>query len=160
MNKKLPFEARLLLITCLALIVVACGSGDIDSTQDKAADVVINPEETQISEYPVAYITRDQEIHDDNFLVLDSFSPGASLFVRESVNADALEVNLTERIFGSDARYDVRDIKTSYDGKYMMFAARGPFDDSIDPESDQQQPAVWNLYVLPFGSWKACLFPW
>lgn len=69
---------------------------------------------------------------------------GGSLWVRERAAPSAKEVNITDRLVGVDpqfpnAKYDVRDVSASYDGKRLLFSMRAPKTD-VDP-----QP-TWNIW--------------
>ncbi|MCG8312177.1 MAG: hypothetical protein MI976_03090, partial [Pseudomonadales bacterium] len=147
LSTKIPFEAKLLLLACLVLFVFGCGSGETSSQKENST---LTLEEAQLAEYPIVYITRSTEIEPANVVDLDAFTPGANLYVRATTSESSAEVSITEEIFGRNALYDVRDISISYDGTLMVFAARGPYDETL--AEDEEQPSFWNLYEYNFIS--------
>ncbi|MCG8667924.1 MAG: hypothetical protein MI867_00800, partial [Pseudomonadales bacterium] len=147
MSIRIPFEAKLLLLTCLALVLLGCGSGETSSSSD---DTTLSLEEANLSEYPIVYVKRAIAEETRELTDLDGMTPGAELYVRGTASSESPEVNLTQRIFGTGVQYDVKDINISYDGNYMVFSARGPFDDTV--EEDEEQPTQWNLYEYSFAS--------
>ena len=152
-NKRFPFEAKLLLLVCLSLLLFGCGSGETSEasfTGESGAGI-----DAEISEFPIVYMTRvvGEAIPDSgaaNLVELDNFTPGAQLFVRARATSDAQEINITERIFGAGALCDVRGINISYDAQRMVFAARGPYDANV--AEGEGQPSVWNLYEYDFAT--------
>lgn len=151
--KRFPFEAKLLLLVCLSLLLLGCGSGDTsDGSGAGGSGAGVDAE---ISEFPIVYMTRNEDASQNsndaaNLVDLDSFNPGAQLFVRSRATSDAQEINITELIFGAGALCDVRGINVSYDAQYMVFAARGPFDPTV--ADGEEQPSIWNLYEYDFAN--------
>lgn len=144
---KVPFEARLLLLVGLCLILFGCGSGEPAGSDE---DTILSAEEVDIGEYPIVYVSREQPIAETNLLILDAFNPGAQLYTRIRPSNDAVEVNISQMIFGEDATYDIGDISMSYDGTLMVFAARGPYVEGL--EEGEEQPSTWNLYEYNFAT--------
>lgn len=152
---RLPFEARLLFLICLSLFLFGCGSGETTDASGTGGQTTGAGVEAEISEFPIVYMTRSSDAEataDDsgNLVDLDRFNPGAQLFVRARASSDAAETNISRMIFGEGALSDVRGINISYDGQLMVFAARGPYDDTV--AEDEEQPSVWNLYEYNFAS--------
>ena len=70
-----------------------------------------------------------------------TYDPGAALFVRASLEADAPQVDILGDYFQSSS-YDVKDLNVSKDGRYLIFSAHGPL--------TNVQHNSWNMYEYDF----------
>ncbi len=129
-------------ITSLCLLSACGGAGDgvsIGSGQDPDPVVL---------DFPIAYVRAPLAVDDqgefqpDDARELITFNFGADLFFRDRASPSALAVNITERETGGLGA--VRDIEISYDGSKILFAMRGPVDENLDLD-DEDQP-TWNIW--------------
>lgn len=130
----------------LASLLSACGGGGGGTGGDQPAD----PVQEDIA---IAYISRNlpadlnentQEsvLREDNLLEPADFRPGARLIVRARATPGAQEKIITDRIYGTDAQYDVKDLEVSYDGGRLLFSMRAP---EIEGAPDDEQP-TWDIW--------------
>lgn len=132
-------------------LAVGCGGGSTGSggllggSQDPDPVVV---------DFAMAYVKRPLLTDENgNLLTADvrrpaAFHPGAELYVRDRASPSAAERAVTADLFepdadGTPARYDVKDLAVSHDGRQLVFALRAPEDPALD---DDEQP-TWNLWV-------------
>jgi hypothetical protein len=107
-------------------------------------------------EYPIAYIRRPapaQPVPQNQRNDLRNpfaFHPGAKLLVRSRADANAVETNITDALFGAgnEALYDVKDLAVSPDGTQLVFALHAPMNPALD-DDDPAQPS-WDIWVYNF----------
>lgn len=170
----------LLALTAL-FVLTACtggqGSGNSQSITGQSGDAFISDatlEEVANSldfVTPIAYVRRPLQITEgindplqfasdnldteiDNYLELTAFNPGARLYLRAGADARAAEFNLTDRAFGADALYDIRNVTVSSDGERLLFAMHAP---EVDPEEPEFTWNIWE-YNLTSNSLRQITF--
>ncbi len=80
--------------------------------------------------------------------------PSADLFMRSRASPSGIETNLTARITGTGtktpAKYDIKDVSASADGKTIAFAMRGP----LTANMQQEKAPSWRIwqYVIATDS--------
>lgn len=137
----------LMTLGLLATLLSACGGGGGGGT---GGDQPTDPVQEDIA---VAYISRnlptatDEDTQqttarEEDLLSPADFRPGARLVVRERATPSAAEKTITDRVYGADAQYDVKDMEVSYDGKKLLFSMRAP--DIEDVEEDEQP--TWDIW--------------
>src|SRR5690606_11493064 len=127
----------------LSSILAACGgSGDgvsIGSGQDQDPVVI---------DFPVAYIKarlpldEQGQMQQPDVRELITFNLGANLYFRDRASPSALDINITESVLNGLG--DVRDVEIAYDGSKLLFAMRGPANENLDLD-DEDQP-TWNIW--------------
>lgn len=153
-----PGQLFVVAVAALAGLVACGGSGGDDFRIAVSGGQSPDP---VVVDIPIAYITRmvggavgdDGAMEDavgaavleDDARELLGFVPGAKLLVRERAAPSGAEQDLTPLL--GEGSFDIRDLNVSFDGERLLFAARGPFDETLD---DDEQP-TWNLweYDLP-----------
>ena len=136
----------------LCVQLMGCGGDQILTAQQQPDPVVVD--------VPIAYIKRPAPLDEDSALVAqdlripNDFLPGAQLFLKPRASVSALEKNITDRAFFTEAEiiaatqitplagYDVKDLTVSYDGTHLLFAMRAPEMAAVD---DDEQPS-WNIW--------------
>lgn len=157
MNALAINNKTLLLFLSMPLLLWGCGGGSSGGAEDA-------PEQAGVAltnATPFAYVQRSisntaqktqasfaNRFSDNKQSPLEvvspyEYSPGARLYLRSGMDADATQEDILSAYFGSD-NYDVKDLNISPDGKRMVFAARG--DDSHPTDSS------WNIFVFDFSS--------
>lgn len=133
----------------LAAVVLAggCGGGGdgvaIGSGQDPDPVVI---------DFPIAYVRAPVPVDDQGVPAfpdvtdLITFNVGADLWYRDRASPSAVGVNVTERV--TTGRGDVRDVEIAWDGSALLFAMRGPVNENLDPD-DEDQP-TWNIWEYVF----------
>lgn len=129
-----------------AVLAGGCGSGDgvaIGSGQDPDPVVI---------DFPIAYVRAPVPVDDQgapgfpDVRELITFNVGADLWYRDRASPSAVGVNITERV--TNGRGDVRDVEIAWDGSALLFAMRGPVNENLDPD-DEDQP-TWNVWEYMF----------
>ncbi|HET6628614.1 MAG TPA: hypothetical protein VFG91_02445 [Woeseiaceae bacterium] len=136
-------------LAAVAVLVSACGgSGDgvsIGSGQDPDPVVI---------DFPIAYVRAPVPVDDDgapdfpDVRELVTFNVGADLWYRDRASPSAAGINITERV--TLGRGDVRDVEIAWDGSKLLFAMRGPVNENLDPD-DEDQP-TWNIWEYVFAT--------
>ncbi len=130
----------------LTLVAIAACDGANQGVQigtGQTADPVV-------IDFPIAYVRAPVPADDDGeFEQTDlreqiTFDVGGNLYYKARAAVGALPVNITEREIGELGA--VRDVEMAYDGSAVLFAMRGPFDETLD---DEDQP-TWNLWEYTF----------
>jgi hypothetical protein len=138
---RLPSAAGLTLWLASASLISACGGG---SGGGQAPDPVV-------LDLPLAYISRPLTLEIDGeaetfqppaILTPARFNPGARLLLKERATATANAVNISDRAFGDDALYDIRDLSAHPNGDRLLFSMRAP---EIPNANDEDQPR-WNIW--------------
>lgn len=143
-----PHQQRRLALTLglLSCFLSACGGGGSGTGGDQPPD----PVQEDIA---IAYIARSLPTQLDNatqqpvvvqqdLLEPAAFHPGARLVVRARATPGAMEKVITDRVFGANAQYDVKDLEVSYDGKKLLFSMRAP---AIEGADEDEQP-TWDIW--------------
>lgn len=86
------------------------------------------------------YIRRPLPVNADELLEPFVINTGAHLYMRQNASLNAPEVNISGRIYGSGAQYDVKDLAVSADGEQLVFAMHAPEADPNDPVNS------WNIW--------------
>lgn len=125
------------------LALAACSSGDGVSIGDgQDADPVI-------VDFPIAYVRspvpldEDGELEDQDLREMLDFNFGADLYFRDRASPSTDEVNVTGEL--TQGQYAIKDVEIAYDGSSVVFAMRGPVDENLDLD-DEDQP-TWNIWV-------------
>jgi mono/diheme cytochrome c family protein len=131
---------------------MSCGGDQILTAEQEPDPVVVD--------VPIAYIKRPAPLDENSALVAqdlripNAFFPGAQLFVKPRASVSALEQNITDRAYFTEAEilsatdtsplasYDVKDLSVSYDGTRLLFTMRAP---EIEDADDDEQPS-WNIW--------------
>ena len=134
-------------VSALALLALgACSSENGVSLGDgQQADPVV-------IDFPIAYVRAPQPLDDDGELVQSDvrepidFNFGADLYFRDRASVSTEAVNITGEL--TQGLYAIKDVEIAYDGSAILFAMRGPVNENLDLD-DEDQP-TWNIweYVL------------
>ncbi|NNL57001.1 MAG: hypothetical protein HKO71_04570, partial [Pseudomonadales bacterium] len=102
-------------IALCSLLLVACtgGTGSADGKSVSGTDLTI---ETASLEVPIFYIKRPVPTEPVTLDNPYAFNPGAQLYHRVSASTAAVEQNISARIHGNNANYDVKNLEISPDG--------------------------------------------
>ncbi len=65
----------------------------------------------------------------------------ADVYLRKQAEESGEEVNITTRVTGTDF-YDIKDLDVSADGKFLVFAMRGP----LQPNQRDFNPPTWRIW--------------
>lgn len=139
-----------LLAASMVVLTIACssggeGDGGIGISNGQKADPVV-------LDIPIAYVKRSIPTDDSGDPVSDdirepaAFHAGAELLVRDRGSPSAAARRITAGIFPAGARYDVKDLSSSYDGTKLLFSMRAPAIENANPED---QPK-WNIWEYDF----------
>lgn len=146
-TQKSPVRFGLIALCVLATLLSACkGDGGSGTGGDQPAD----PVQQDIA---IAYIVRSlptemtnantaPTLVEEDLLDPIAFRPGARLVVRARATPGAQEQIISDRIFGAEAEYDVKDLEVSYDGSKILFAARAPEIEDAEPEDEP----TWDIW--------------
>ena len=105
-----------------------------------------------VIDFPIAYVRAPLPLDDDGELIQSDvrepidFNFGADLYFRDRASVSTEAVNITGEL--TQGLYAVKDVEIAYDGSAILFAMRGPVDENLDLD-DEDQP-TWNIweYVL------------
>ena len=105
-----------------------------------------------VIDFPIAYVRAPQPLDDDGELVQSDvrepidFNFGADLYFRDRASVSTEAVNITGEL--TQGLYAIKDVEIAYDGSAILFAMRGPVNENLDLD-DEDQP-TWNIweYVL------------
>ena len=142
LRKLLPLVAVAVVFT-----IGACSSGEgvqLGTGQDPDPVVV---------DFPVAYIKEPVPPEDDNGNMVQpdareliTFNVGGDVYFKDRAAVGALDVNITDRF--TQGLGAVRDLDINFDGSSLVFAMRGPVDENLDLD-DEDQP-TWNIWEYFF----------
>jgi len=146
------------LLACTAFLAACSGNAHIDVANNQAADPAT-------VDFPIFYVKRTIPPDSDDLRMLrdavkptddQTVVPTADLYMRKSASPSADEVNITKRITGTDT-YDVKDVDVSLDGKFVVFAMRGPLTEKMK----QKDPPTWHLweYVISTDTLRQVIPP-
>jgi len=138
-----------------ALVVLAlcsaCTGGGGDNITLTGDSQGVDP---VVLEVPVAYIKRPLPESPPDLRDPLGFSPGARLIVKERSSASAEEFDITDKIAAivaeeegvapEEVLLDIKDLESSFDGKTLVFAARGV----PEPVAANLELTTWNLWLL------------
>jgi hypothetical protein len=110
------------------------GGGNIGTGSGQAADPAT-------PDFPIFYVKRTIPEDQDDLRQLRDAVPDADLWKRDRASPSAKEVNITDRITGTD-NYDVKDVDISADGKSGLFTMRGP----ITQNMQEDEPPTWQVW--------------
>ena len=129
------------------LVIAACDGANqgvqIGTGQDRDPVVI---------DFPIAYIRAPLPLDDNGqFEQQDlreqiTFPVGSDVFFRDRAAPGAEDTNITGRF--SEGLHAVRDVEIDYDGSRLLFAMRGPVDENLDLD-DEDQP-TWNIWQYTF----------
>ncbi|MGH8193114.1 MAG: hypothetical protein ACREQ8_01755 [Woeseiaceae bacterium] len=144
-----PRDGALALFFATLILAGGCGgSGDgvsIGTGQDPDPVVI---------DFPIAYVKAPLPVDDQGELQeadvreLITFNVGTDLYFRDRAAPSALDVNITERV--TTGLGDVRDVEIAYDGSTLLFAMRGPVNENLALD-DEDQP-TWNIWEYVFAT--------
>lgn len=137
-----------MLLSALTLVITACSGGNGVSIGDgQTADPVV-------VDFPIAYVREPVPLDEDGELeesdlreVLD-FNFGADLYFRDRASPSTEAVNITGEL--TQGLYAIKDVEIAYDASAVVFAMRGPVDENLDLD-DEDQP-TWNIWVYEIES--------
>ena len=122
------------------LVLTACSGGNVDSGGSQTADPA-----TQ--DFSIFYVKRTIPEDTDDLRQMRDAVPDADLWKRDRASPSAPEVNITDRITGTD-NYDVKDVDVSADGKKVIFAMRGP----LTMNMEEDEPPTWQIWEYVIAS--------
>lgn len=127
----------------LLLIQISCsgGNGSGDGKSVAGTDLSNNFSGFDV---PIFYVRRVLPENDLSLETPYAFNPGAHLFLRSTAAASASDINITARIFGDDAEYDVKDLDISPDGQRLLFAMHPP---EVDPDNPIFTWDIWEYTI-------------
>ncbi len=133
---------RTVLTLPIVLGLFACSSGEGVSIGDgQTSDPVV-------VDFPIAYVRAPVPLDDDGeFEQSDvreplDFNFGADLFFRDRASVSTEAVNITGEL--TQGLYAIKDVQIAYDGSAVLFSMRGPVDENLDLD-DEDQP-TWNIW--------------
>lgn len=120
----------------------ACSSGEGVSIGDgQDADPVV-------VDFPIAYVREPVPLDDNGELeqsdlrqIVD-FNFGGDLYFRDRASPSTDDVNVTGDL--TQGLYAVKDVEIAYDGSTVLFAMRGPVNENLALD-DEDQP-TWNIW--------------
>jgi hypothetical protein len=137
-------RGRAVALALLAVLVAAC-SGDGDGSVGIGTGQDPDP---VAPDFPIAY-TKGPLFDEDMELQANSdlrdilrFAVGTDLYLRDRASPTAPERNITARF--TEGTGDVMGVEISTDGRKVLFAMRGPVDEDLDLD-DEDQPK-WNIW--------------
>ena len=137
-------EFRLVLGLLALLALAACsdrGSVELGHGQGTTTDT---------TDFGIAYIKRvvppdPADLSDmrdkDDLRHFRRYWSKADVYLRKQAEESGEEVNITARVTGADF-YDIKDLDVSADGKFVVFAMRGP----LDPTQRDFNPPNWRIW--------------
>jgi hypothetical protein len=129
------------LVGMLAGALAACsGGGSVNLGSGQTADPAT-------VDFPIFYVKRTIPMTTDDLRQLRDTAPSANLFKRDRAAPGAVETNITGRVTGTDP-YDVKDVGSSFDGKKVVFAMRGP----LKKNQDEKDPPTWGIWEYDIPS--------
>lgn len=138
-------EFRLLYALLGLLVLSACSDrGSVELGHGQSSDT---PGST---DYGIAYIKRvvpsdPAELNvmrnKDDLRHFRRYWSKADVFLRSQAEESGKETNVTARVTGTDF-YDIRDLDVSADGKFLVFAMRGP----LQPNQRDFNPPTWRIW--------------
>ena len=137
-------QGRVVALALIALAIAAC-SGDGDGSVGIGTGQDPDP---VAPDFPIAYTKGPINDEDDELQVntdlrdILRFAVGTDLYVRDRASPTAPERNVTERF--TEGTGDVSGVEISSDGRKVLFAMRGPVDEGLDLD-DEDQPK-WNIW--------------
>jgi len=140
MKRELRLFGRLLLGTLLA----ACSSrGSLDigkgqSSQGATTDFGIAYIKRVLPTDPIALAALRNL---DDLRLRRTFWSKADVYMRTTATPSGVETNITTRVTGTNF-YDIKDLDVSADGKFLVFAMRGP----LDPKMKDFAPPTWRIW--------------
>ena len=135
-----------------ALLAAAVLAGGCGGNGDGVAIGSGQDPDPVVIDFPIAYVRAPVPVGDQgapgfpDVRELITFNVGADLWYRDRASPSAVGVNITERV--TNGRGDVRDVEIAWDGSALLFAMRGPVDENLDPD-DEDQP-TWNIWEYVF----------
>jgi len=134
---------KIMLFSFIAFLQISCSGGSGSAGGESAAGTDLT---TNLSDFdiPIFYVRRTIPENDLSLETPYAFNPGAHLFYRDSSSASASDINITARIFGSDANYDVKDLDISPDGQRLLFAMHAP---EVDPDNPVFTWDIWEYTI-------------
>jgi len=137
-------QGRVVALASIALAIAAC-SGDGDGSVGIGTGQDPDP---VAPDFPIAYTKGPINDEDDELQVntdlrdILRFAVGTDLYVRDRASPTAPERNVSERF--TEGTGDVSGVEISSDGRRVLFAMRGPVDEGLDLD-DEDQPK-WNIW--------------
>ena len=141
-NTSVASLRRLLTLALVPVAIAACSSDNGVSLGDgQQADPVV-------IDFPIAYVRSPIPLDEDGELVESDirepidFNFGADLYFRDRASVSTEAVNVTGEF--TQGLYAIKDVEIAYDGSAVLFAMRGPVDEGLDLD-DEDQP-TWNIW--------------
>jgi hypothetical protein len=104
-------------------------------------------------DFPIAYIRAPLVFDEDDGMLqqtdlreLISFDFGADLYVKDRASPSSLAINVTGDLMQGLAA--IKDVEIAFDGSAVVFAMRGPVNENLDLD-DEDQP-TWNIWEYAF----------
>ncbi|SFD47721.1 hypothetical protein [Pseudoalteromonas denitrificans] len=130
------------------LFFIGCGGDSLLNEDEQAPDPVVQ-------QTPFAYVKRIGFSVDKMLMMegasLAAFNPGAALFLQLNSSTNSPPINITDSAFTNGLSvepYDVKDVETSHDGRFVIFAMRAP---EIKDADEDEQP-TWNIWQYEINS--------
>lgn len=130
-------------VSVLILLQISCsgGTGSADGKSAAGTDLTNNALAFDI---PIFYVQRTLPENDLSLETPYAFNPGAHLFYRDNASTNASDINISARIFGANAEYDVKDLDISPDGQRLLFAMHAP---EVDPDNPVFTWDIWEYTI-------------
>lgn len=136
---------RLHRLLCALLLVLLNGCGSGDDFPGSAANQEPDP---LVTDVPMFYIERPLRMQEDDADAVEAddlldpirFHGGARLYMKIRAAQSVPSVDLSAR--AASGNLDVRDLDISPDGKFLVFALRGPG----SSDQDDDEIPTWNLW--------------
>ena len=141
-------------LQCLAglaivLLIGACSKGEgVQLGTGQSPDPVVIDFPIAFIKEPLPPLDDDGEMIQPDARELITFNVGGDVYFKDRAAVGALHVNITERF--TQGLGAVRDLEMAYDGSSIMFAMRGPVDENLDLD-DEDQP-TWNIWQYSFAT--------
>lgn len=134
-------------LLALVLMIGGCTGGEgVQLGNGQSPDPVV-------IDFPIAYIREPAPLLDNQGMMVQpdareliTFNVGGDVFFKARAAVGALDVNITDRF--TQGLGAVRDLEMSFDGASIVFAMRGPVDENLDLD-DEDQP-TWNIWQYFF----------
>jgi hypothetical protein len=136
----------------MAAALVGIAAGGCGGSGDGVAIGNGQDPDPVVIDFPIAYVKAPVPVDDQgeeeypDVRERITFNVGADLWYRDRASPSALGINITERETGGLG--DVRDVEIAYDGSTLLFAMRGPVNENLALD-DEDQP-TWNIWEYVF----------
>jgi len=141
---------RIVAATTLACVLAACGGGGNNDTIRIGSGQTANSGTTGSTDFPIFYVKRVTpdmtKANAGDVRRQRVFYTNADLYRRDAASPSAAEHNITARVHPANELWDVKDVDISADGTKVIFAMRGPLQDT-QKDKDPPNWGIWE-YVI------------